>query len=122
MKFYQCKNCNSVLIKIKKSDNIMCCDNEFKELPINSLEASHEKHLPVVSFSNNLMNVSIGSDIHPMSKEHLIEWVFVEYSNGGEYVFLNDDPVVTINVLGRVTKRVYAYCNLHGLFVKEIEE
>lgn len=122
MKFYQCKNCNSVLVRIKEKDNIMCCNNEISEMPLNSLEASHDKHLPVVSFSNNLMNICIGSDTHPMENNHLIEWVFIEYSNGGEFVYLNDDPCVTINVLGRVTKRVYAYCNLHGLFVKEIEE
>ena len=122
MKFYQCKNCNSVLVQINKLDTIMCCNNDLKELSLNSLEASHEKHLPVVSISNNLMNVSIGSVTHPMTSDHLIEWVFVEYNNGGEFIYLNNEPVVTINILGRNIKRVYAYCNLHGLYVKEIEE
>ena len=123
MKFYQCKNCNSVLVQINKSDTIMCCNKtdyimatkfykcrhcgnvivkfvdskvpvvccgeKMEELIPGTVEASHEKHLPVVSISNNLMNVSIGSVTHPMSSDHLIEWVFIEYSNGGEFIYLN---------------------------------
>ena len=86
------------------------------------MKRSSEKHLPQVSFSNNLMNVSIGSINHPMTIEHLIEWVFVEYSNGGEFVYLNGEPFVTINVLGKVIKNVYSYCNLHGLWISEVKE
>ena len=120
MKFYKCKDSNEIIIKWNECESC-CSHNNFIELPINNVDASKEKHMPIVSFSNNLMNVCIGSDLHPMSKEHLIEWVFVEYCNGGEFVYLNNEPNVVISLLGRKAKRVYAYCNLHGLWVKELE-
>jgi desulfoferrodoxin (superoxide reductase-like protein) len=56
-----------------------------------------------------------------MSKEHLIEWIYVEYFNGGEFVYLHNEPCVVISLLGRKAKKVYAYCNQHGLWVKELE-
>ena len=122
-KFYKCSHCGNIVIKIKDSGvRISCCYEEMKEIPINRVEEGHEKHVPQISFSNNLMNVSIGSITHPMTNDHLIEWVFVEYGNGGEFVFLNGEPFVTINVIGKVVKNVYSYCNLHGLWVSEVKE
>ena len=123
MKFYKCSKCSGILFKLKSSNNkISCCNEEIQEVSVNNIDHSNEKHLPQISFSNNLMNVSIGSITHPMTTDHLIEWVFVEYGNGGEFVYLNSEPFVTINVLGKVVKNVYSYCNQHGLWVKEVKE
>lgn len=122
-KFYKCKKCGDIIIKLKDNGaRLSCCNDVLEELTLNSVEASNEKHLPQVSFSNNLMNVSIGSITHPMTIDHLIEWVYIEYSNGGEFVYLHGEPFVTINVLGKVVKNVYSYCNLHGLWYSEIKE
>jgi len=122
-KFYKCSKCNNIVVKIKDGiGKLCCCNEEMRELSLNSIEASNEKHLPKISFSNNLMNVSIGEITHPMSEEHLIEWVFIEYSNGGEFIYLNSEPFITVNVLGKVVKNVYSYCNQHGLWFSEIKE
>ncbi len=123
MKFYRCKHCGNIITKIKDAGvRVVCCGEEMEELTLNSVDASNEKHLPVVSISNNLMNINIGSVNHPMSKEHLIEWIYIEYTNGGELIYLNDVPYVIVNVLGREVKTIYSYCNLHGLWVKNINE
>lgn len=122
-KFYKCNHCGNIAIKIKdKGVDLFCCNHKMSELTFNIVESSSEKHLPQVSFSNNLMNVSIGSITHPMSKDHLIEWVFIEYGNGGEFIYLNNEPFIAVNVLGKVVKNVYSYCNLHGLWVSEIND
>lgn len=119
MKFYKCKNSNEIIIKIKENES--CCMNDnFIEINANTCDASKEKHIPVVSFSNNLMNICIGSDLHPMVKEHFIDWVFIEYPNGGEFIYLHNEPNVVVSLLGREVKRVYAYCNQHGLWVREL--
>ena len=123
MKFYKCSKCIGILFKLKSHNNaISCCDEEMQEIKVNNVDYSNEKHMPQISFSNNLMNVSIGSTTHPMTNDHLIEWVFVEYANGGEFVYLYNEPFVTLNVLGKVVKNVYSYCNQHGLWLKEIKE
>ena len=61
-------------------------NDNFIELSVNTCDASKEKHIPEVSFSNNLMNICVGSDLHPMSKEHFIDWVYIEYPNGIEEI------------------------------------
>lgn len=119
MKFYKCKNTNEILIKIKEC-NSTCSNENMEELKVNSCEMGKEKHLPEISFSSNLMNICVGSDLHPMSNDHLIEWVFIEYPNGGEFVYLNNEPNVVVSLVGREAKKVYAYCNQHGLWVREL--
>lgn len=119
-KFYKCKSCGSIVFKIECDNKLSCCNNELEEIKVNYEE--NEKHSPVVSFSNNLMNICIGNVHHPMEQEHSIEWVYIEYSNGGEFIYIKDEPTVTLNILGREIKKVYSYCNLHGLYVKEIKE
>jgi len=86
------------------------------------VEASKEKHLPQVTVSKNGIDVSVGSVLHPMEKEHNISFIYVETERGGQrkclkigeqprlsFCFVNDKPVA-----------VYAYCNLHGLWKTEI--
>ena len=61
----------------------------------------------------------MGSVAHPMTEEHLIEWVAVEKENGYEVKTLKagDFPEVkfALNADEKVVA-VYAYCNLHGLW------
>ena len=74
----------------------------------------------LVSIPACVLTVNIGSVAHPMSVEHLIEWIYVEYSNGGEFVYLKDEPIARFNIANKEVKAVYSYCNLHGLWYKEI--
>ena len=78
-----------------------------------------EKHIPVVAASGNTVVVNVGSVTHPMSAEHLIEWVAVETEKGYavQYFCSTDKPEATFVLAeGDTLKAVYAYCNLHGLW------
>ena len=44
----------------------------FPELEPGTIEASHEKHIPVVEVKDNTVTVIIGSVEHPMTEEHSI--------------------------------------------------
>ena len=77
LKFYQCEKCRKVLITTDE----LALDG-WKELIAGTTEGAKEKHIPVVAASGNTVVVNVGSVTHPMSAEHLIEWVAVETEKG----------------------------------------
>ena len=121
-KFYICRHCGNLIVKIHDAGvPVSCCGEKMEELIPNTVEASGEKHKPVVSVENNLVRVAVGSVAHPMVPEHSIEWVFVETENGGQLKRLNpgSEPEVKFLLDGEKAVAVYAYCNLHGLWKSE---
>ena len=122
-KFYICRHCGNLIVKIHDAGvPVSCCGEKMEELIPNTVEASGEKHKPVVSVENGIVRVSVGSVAHPMVPEHSIEWVFVETENGGQLKRLNpgSEPEVKFLLDGEKAVAVYAYCNLHGLWMTEV--
>ena len=101
---------------------VMCCGQKMKELVPNTVEASGEKHIPAVTVEGNVLKVNVGSVNHPMAEEHFIEWVYVETENGGMRKNLKpgQEPNVTFALGEDKAIAVYAYCNLHGLWMAEV--
>lgn len=119
-KFYICEHCKNIITKINDAGvPVMCCGEAMKELVAGTVEASHEKHIPVVTVDGNKVTVVIGEVLHPMAEEHFIEWVVLETNKGCSLKRLKagDVPSVifAINSDEKV-ENVYAYCNLHGLW------
>jgi superoxide reductase len=87
-----------------------------------TVEASHEKHIPVVSVNGNEVKVDVGSVKHPMSEEHSILWVYLQTDRGGQRKCLavGSEPVVTFALSDEKPVAVYAYCNLHGLWKADV--
>ena len=94
----------------------------MEELIPNTVEASTEKHLPVVEVVGNTVKVDVGSVEHPMIPEHYIEWIAVETENGNQFKKLNpgEAPAASFKLNGEKAVAVYAYCNLHGLWKSEL--
>ena len=93
----------------------------WKELIAGSTDAAQEKHVPVVMKKCKTVKVDVGSVAHPMTEEHLIEWVALETEQGYQvqYLKVNDAPVCVFKLAdGDKAVGVYAYCNLHGLWFK----
>lgn len=119
--FYQCMDCDRVLLELN-SNLPHSCNHDLALLEANSTETSTEKHIPVLKFKGNILHVKVGSIPHPMSPEHSILWIFVQTRKGGIYVDLSpeDKPeavfmVEEIDLLG-----VYAYCDIHGLWMADV--
>ena len=119
-RFYICNHCKNIIGKIHDSGvQVVCCGEKMKQLVPGEIEASVEKHLPVVTVEDGKVNVTVGSTIHPMTEEHSITWVYLETNVGGQRKGLvpGTDPKVTFALAdGEEPKAVYAYCNLHGLW------
>lgn len=123
VKFYRCKHCGNIIVKIEDHGvPVMCCGEKMELLNVGSCDASLEKHVPQVSILEDKVEVQVGSILHPMTEEHYISWVYLETENGGmiHYFKHTDCPKVVYETKEKVTF-VYAYCNLHGLWGKEVK-
>ncbi len=123
-KFYLCEHCKNLIGMVEDAGvKVMCCGQKMTALEPNTVEASQEKHLPVVSVDGKEIRVEIGSVAHPMTEEHSIMWVYLETKSGGQRKNLNagDAPKVSFKLTDDDEAiAVYAYCNLHGLWKTEI--
>lgn len=121
-KFYKCETCGNVIVKLVDSKvPVMCCGKKMEELVPNTVDASGEKHLPVVTMlDDKRMKVEVGSVAHPMETEHHIAFIYVELENGGIKVDLKDKPETIVYLGDEKPLAVYEYCNLHGLWKTEL--
>ena len=121
-KFFKCRHCGNVIQKVVDSKvPVVCCGEKMEELVPGTVEASEEKHLPVVTWlDERTIKVEVGSVAHPMLPEHHIAFVYVETENGGVRVDLKDKPEAVIQIGADKPVAVYEYCNLHGLWKTEI--
>ena len=121
-KFYKCETCGNVVVKLVDSKvPVMCCGKKMEELVPNTVDASNEKHVPVVTMlDDKRMKVEVGSVAHPMEAAHHIAFIYVEMGNGGIKVDLTDKPEAIIYIGDQKPVAVYEYCNLHGLWKTEL--
>ena len=124
-KFLLCRRCGNLIEMINDSGvTPICCGTDMNKLTPNSVEAATEKHIPVVEIDGNIARVTVGSTLHPMEEAHYIEWIYLETSIGIKRVKLNpkEEPIASFALLEEETVvSAYAYCNLHGLWIKELK-
>ena len=119
LRVYQCEKCGKTLITKNELKEIV----GWKELIAGNTDAAQEKHVPVVTKKCKTVKVDVGSVAHPMTTEHLIEWVALETEQGYQVKYLapNADPIATFTLAdGDKAVAVYAYCNLHSLWKTDI--
>ena len=122
-KFYICRHCGNLVHMIHDAGvPMMCCGQKMDELLPNTVEASGEKHLPAVTVEDAAVHVNVGSINHPMIPEHYIEWIYVQTENSGHLKIRKpgDDPSAAVCLGDDKALAVYAYCNLHGLWMTEV--
>lgn len=120
MKFYVCKHCGNIIAYAEdKGVPVVCCGETMEELIPGTVEASLEKHIPVIELEGNLVTVKVGSVAHPMIPEHYIGWVALETKQGNQRkpLTVGGAPEVSFALCeGDEVVAAYAWCNLHGLW------
>ena len=122
-KFYVCPHCGNIVEMVNDAgEKPFCCGQKMNELVPGSVDASHEKHVPDVKVGEDVVEVNVGSVNHPMEEVHWIEWVQLVSDKGSYRKWLNpgEAPNVKFLLNGEKPLAVYAYCNLHGLWKKEL--
>lgn len=125
LKFFKCETCGNIIMHVKESGvSVICCGKKMEELIPGAVEAAQEKHIPEVQVEKNIVKVMVGSVPHPMMDQHYIEWIALETENNSiqlQYLKPGESPECSFALQeGVQPKTVYAYCNLHGLWKKEI--
>lgn len=126
--FYVCPICGNLVVKIEDGGPVPhCCGQQMEELQPGSVEAAVEKHIPVVERVDDCtVRVKVGSMAHPMTKEHHIDFIWLETEHGGQLRYLTHDGIVQETAQAEFCTckdpivAVYAYCNLHGLWKNDI--
>ena len=121
-KFYRCSHCGNVIVKVVDAGvPVVCCGEPMQELIPNTVDASNEKHVPVVTRIDDCsIKVEVGSVPHPMLPKHHIAFIYLETENGGIRVDLTDKPEAVICTCSNKPVAVYEYCNLHGLWMTQL--
>ncbi len=115
---YKCEICGNIVEVLHEGKGtLVCCNKDMVLYKENTVDASKEKHVPVIQKTIDGVKVTVGSTVHPMQKEHYMEWIevmagdkiyreFLKPDNLPEAVFKIEDEKVTAR----------AYCNIHGLW------
>ncbi len=124
MKFYKCEHCGNIITKLHDSGvPVVCCGEPMKELVPGATDGAFEKHVPAVTVEGNAVKVQIGEVEHPMMDAHYIEFIALETTAGCQIKSLKPGDAPKAEFLlpeGEKAVAVYEYCNLHGLWVKEV--
>lgn len=124
IKFYKCEHCGNIAIKVVDAGvPMVCCGEKMTELVPGAVDGALEKHVPAVSVEGSHVHVQVGEVAHPMTEAHLIQFIVLVTEKGHQVVSLTADnePVADFELSeGDAAVKVYEYCNLHGLWVKEL--
>ena len=117
----RCKSCGA-MVKVFHDCTcddcgIKCCGEEMETLVPNSVDASFEKHVPQIERVEDEIFVKV---MHPMEKEHFIEWIAMVKENREEVVYLYPEGPAEARFKYIPNATVYAYCNKHGLWKQDI--
>ena len=125
MRFFRCKGCGNFITFLtdKTACTPKCCGEEMTELTANTTDGAKEKHVPVVVTAGDIIQVKVGEVDHPMIDAHYIQFIILETDKGYMKKDLKpgDAPCAEFKLAdGEKAVAAYEYCNLHGLWKKEI--
>jgi len=115
---YKCEICGNIVEVLHAgAGQLVCCGKPMKLLIENTVEASTEKHIPVIEKVEGGVLVKVGSIEHPMEEKHYIEWIELHVDDKvfRRYLKPGDKPEAFFPIEG---ENMFAreYCNLHGLW------
>jgi len=117
---YKCEVCGNIVEMVHAgAGQLVCCGKPMVLQEENVVDASREKHVPVVEKGASGVTVKVGSVPHPMEEKHYIEWIEVASGNQTLQHFLKpgDNPEAAFCVDASAgPSSVRAYCNIHGLW------
>ena len=118
---FKCNVCgNLVEVLFVGGKALVCCGEDMVLLVGNTVDASVEKHVPVVTAIDGGIHVVVGSVPHPMLEAHYITLIEVLTKTGlvlRQDLKPGDAPEASFTVNIDDVEVVREYCNLHGLWV-----
>jgi len=119
---FKCGICGNIVeVAHVGGGTLVCCGQDMGLLEEKTADSATEKHVPVIEPIHGGYKVTVGSTLHPMKEEHLIEWIELITESETLITFLNpgDEPVAIFKTDEKAIK-AREYCNLHGLWKNEM--
>ncbi len=121
LEIYKCEVCGNIVEVLHAGGGeLVCCGQPMKLMTENTVDASKEKHVPVIEKTADGYLVKVGAAAHPMEEKHYIEWIELVADGKTYRQFLKPGqaPEATFCIKA---EKVYAreYCNIHGLWKKD---
>jgi len=118
LQVYKCELCGNIVEVLHGGvGELVCCGQPMTLQTENTVDASKEKHVPVIEKVAGGYKVKVGAVAHPMEEKHHIEWIellagdkayrqFLKPGDAPEAFFATDAAQVSAR----------EFCNLHGLW------
>jgi superoxide reductase len=112
LQVFKCDICGNIVEVLHGGKGqLVCCNEPMRELAPNTVDASIEKHVPLIEKTENGVIVKIGSAPHPMEGIEAI----IDSKVYREFLSPGGSPEAFFPVKGEnITAR--EYCNVHGLW------
>jgi superoxide reductase len=118
LEIFKCGICGNIVEVLHEGEGaLVCCGEEMARLEENTVDASREKHVPMIEKTAAGVRVKVGSVPHPMEEKHYIEWIELIADGIAYRRFLKpgDRPEAEFAVsASQLSAR--ELCNLHGLW------
>ncbi|MGI5873374.1 MAG: helix-turn-helix domain-containing protein [Bacillota bacterium] len=112
-KFYVCPVCGNV-IQTTGEAVISCCGITLPPVEPEAADAAHAVRAEIVE------DESYVTLDHPMTKDHYISFLAAVSDQGVQFVKLYPEGNAEARFKINRVRRIYAYCNRHGLFQRKI--
>jgi superoxide reductase len=116
LEIYKCETCGNIVeVFHAGGGELVCCGSPMALQVENTVDASREKHLPVVERTASGITVKVGSVPHPMEPQHFIQWIEV-IADGRIFrqeLKPGEAPQAQFPAVGEKIV-VREYCSLHG--------
>ncbi len=118
LQIYKCEVCGNIVEVLHEgAGELVCCGEPMKLLVENTVDASKEKHVPVIEKTASGVTVKVGSVPHPMEEKHYIEWIEIIADGKAYRQFLKPgDAPEAVFVIKANKIEAREHCNLHGLW------
>ena len=123
IRVFKCKGCANVLLALREGPcTPQCCGEPMELLVAGSVDAAKEKHVPEVQVEDGAVYVQVGAVKHPMLDNHSINFVVLKTDKNLQVKTLQpgQEPEASFSVDGEKPEAVYEFCDLHGLWKKEL--
>ena len=118
----KCMSCGAMVEVLQDCNcnncGIQCCGQNMVKLEPNSTDAVVEKHVPEYEIQGEKVNVKVN---HVMEEEHFIEWIAIVSEGTICKKMLNPGENAEVKFKYIPGSILYAYCNKHGLWKKEVK-
>jgi len=108
-RLYVCPVCGNMILAAGEAV-VSCCGITLPPLEAEKADGDHPIRIEVVE-DEYFVSVQ-----HPMTKEHYISFLMAVSDQGNQFVKLYPEGNAEARFKIRGVKKLYAYCNRHGLF------